>query len=224
MLVHMIDFRVAGVTFKNEDNKEIQEEFKRIVTEYKKAGEIDETELYGGYSNKEIKEDDLNVNELQDINFRGKLVEDTYQGELSYKVYIKDAKDNYIHIGYVPRRKVQEIKEYISNTNLAMKTKFEIVGGKYKRTDDDERVVTDEITYGTEVTMYFYNDEESPKKEAEKVEKDRTTAILLCIFLGWLGIHKFYENKILMRNIVLFYNGLIWNRYNSRFSDPHTET
>lgn len=29
-------------------------------------------------------------------------------------------------------------------------------------------------------------------------QKDKWVALLLCIFLGWLGVHKFYEGKILM--------------------------
>jgi len=27
-------------------------------------------------------------------------------------------------------------------------------------------------------------------------EKSRTAALILCIFLGWLGIHRFYTGKV----------------------------
>lgn len=29
-----------------------------------------------------------------------------------------------------------------------------------------------------------------------KSDKDKMTALLLCIFLGWLGIHRFYVGKV----------------------------
>ncbi|MBR5096399.1 MAG: TM2 domain-containing protein, partial [Treponema sp.] len=33
-------------------------------------------------------------------------------------------------------------------------------------------------------------------------EKNKWVAVLLCIFLGWLGAHRFYEGKIL--------SGILW--------------
>ena len=37
---------------------------------------------------------------------------------------------------------------------------------------------------------------------------DKTTALILCIFLGWLGVHKFYEGKSGMGLVYLFTFGL----------------
>ncbi|WP_253200658.1 TM2 domain-containing protein [Clostridium sp. CF012] len=39
--------------------------------------------------------------------------------------------------------------------------------------------------------------------------KSKMMALLLCIFLGWLGGHKFYEGKTLMGIIYLFTFGLV---------------
>lgn len=39
-------------------------------------------------------------------------------------------------------------------------------------------------------------------------EKNKWVALLLCIFLGWLGAHKFYEGKIGMGVLYLFTWGL----------------
>lgn len=43
--------------------------------------------------------------------------------------------------------------------------------------------------------------------------KSRTTAILLCLFLGWLGIHNFYLNRnargLIQLMILLFFSWLI---------------
>ncbi len=38
--------------------------------------------------------------------------------------------------------------------------------------------------------------------------KDKLVALLLCIFLGWMGAHKFYEGKVGMGIIYLFTFGL----------------
>jgi TM2 domain-containing membrane protein YozV len=38
--------------------------------------------------------------------------------------------------------------------------------------------------------------DESAAPVAGKSDKDKITALLLCIFLGWLGIHRFYVGKI----------------------------
>ena len=46
MFVHEIKFKVAGVTYENDEGKDIQAEIKRIVNDYKRAGEIDEEDLY----------------------------------------------------------------------------------------------------------------------------------------------------------------------------------
>ena len=47
------------------------------------------------------------------------------------------------------------------------------------------------------------------KPPVPKIEKDKLTAILLCIFLGWFGAHKFYEKKIGM-GILYICTGGLW--------------
>lgn len=39
-------------------------------------------------------------------------------------------------------------------------------------------------------------------------EKNKWVSLMLCIFLGWMGAHKFYEGKTLMGIIYLFTVGL----------------
>ena len=56
-----MEFKVAGVTFENEDGKDIQKIIKTEIRKLKGAGEIGEK--YEGYTNTEIKEMDLNVQE-----------------------------------------------------------------------------------------------------------------------------------------------------------------
>ena len=38
--------------------------------------------------------------------------------------------------------------------------------------------------------------------------KNKWVALLLCVFLGWFGVHKFYEGKILFGIVYLFTFGL----------------
>ncbi len=38
--------------------------------------------------------------------------------------------------------------------------------------------------------------------------KNKWVAFLLCLFLGYLGIHKFYEGRILLGVVYLFTGGL----------------
>lgn len=187
MFVHEIKFKVAGVTYENDEGKDIQAEIKRIVNGYKRAGEIDEEDLYGGFTNREIKEDELDVDELQDIPFEGKIEESTYENELCYKIYLKNVNGAYIHIGYVPQRKIAEVKEYMSQ-GLEMKCGFEIIGGKNKSVEDG-KVVTDEIAYGTEVRMSFFNDEVWELQEQPEEEKPpKTTEEKLKTLIIWLSI------------------------------------
>lgn len=42
-----------------------------------------------------------------------------------------------------------------------------------------------------------------------KCEKNKWIALLLCIFLGFLGAHKFYEGKILLGIVYLFTCGIM---------------
>jgi TM2 domain-containing membrane protein YozV len=45
------------------------------------------------------------------------------------------------------------------------------------------------------------------KKEAEVSKKNRLVALLLCIFLGWAGGHRFYVNKVGTGILMLFTMG-----------------
>lgn len=44
--------------------------------------------------------------------------------------------------------------------------------------------------------------------DSSKKEKDKTVALLLCIFLGYFGAHKFYEGKIGVGFLYLFTVGI----------------
>lgn len=162
MLVHEISFKVKGVTLKNEDGKDIQKEIKNILKEYKDNDYFES--LYGGYTNSEIKEMDLNVSEYEGEIFPVKLVGDEYNHDECLKVYFKTYNDEYVHVGYAPKDKLEELSNWLTKENLKINGKLEVVGGKYKHSEiyeedykEKERVVIEELTYGLEVTLEFSN-------------------------------------------------------------------
>ena len=207
MLVHELIFNVAGVTFENEEGKDIQTEIKKTLQEYKKCGEIDEKEdLFGGYSNKDIKEDDLSVDEYEGINFKGKIVQTTYENEDCYKIYFIDVNGKDIHIGYMPKKKIAEANEWFSKDGLEFKSNLEIIGGKNKHLEEVEnsngdlveKVVVDEDTYGARISLSFFDNKEQIKQPSkinsqtsQPSEKDRrgiAIGIIIFIFLVLIGI------------------------------------
>lgn len=53
-----------------------------------------------------------------------------------------------------------------------------------------------------------YNQVPQGNINAERKRKDKAVALLLCIFLGYFGAHKFYEGKAGMGILYLFTMGL----------------
>lgn len=177
MLVNTISFKVRGVTFNNEEGKDIQKEIKRILKEYKDNDYFDK--LYGGYTNKEIKEMDLNVSEYEGYYFPAKLVGDKYKGEDCIKIYFKTYNDEYVHIGYAPKEELKNISEWLSKENIKVEGKLNVVGGKYKYVDiceedyeEEEKIVTSELTYGIEIELNFYDDKVDPEYQKHIEQKE----------------------------------------------------
>lgn len=44
-------------------------------------------------------------------------------------------------------------------------------------------------------------------------EHNKWIALALCILLGYLGLHRFYEGKIATGNSLALHWWIIWNRY-----------
>lgn len=175
MLLNTINFKVAGVTFHNEEGKDIQKEIKKILSEYKRNDYFGE--LYGGYSNSEIKEMDLNVSQYEGYKFPAKLVGDEYNGEECFKIYFKTYNDKYIHVGYAPKDKMDELVNWLTKENINVQGTLEVIGGKYKYCElyeedyeEKERVSTTELTYGIEILLNFYGDKSIQEKQT--IEED----------------------------------------------------
>lgn len=204
MLIHTINFNVKGVTFKNEEGKEVQGEIKNILKGYKDNDYFDS--LYGGYTNSEIKEMDLNVSEYEGKAFSVKLIGDMYNNEECLKVYFKTYNDEYVHVGYAPKDKLKEISEWLNKKDLKVDGKLEVVGGKYKHTEfyeedyeEKEKVVIEELTYGLQIVLNFYDEQVSPEyikmkeeenkiKNQQNIEKNISIAVYLIVIgvLFWI--------------------------------------
>lgn len=194
MLIHTISFNVKGVTFKNEEGEEVQEEIKKILKGYKDNDYFDS--LYGGYTNSEIKEMDLNVSEYEGERFPVKLVGDEYNNEECLKIYFKTYDNKYIHVGYAPKENLDEISDWLNKDNLNVNGTLEVIGGKYKHTEiyeedyeEKERVITEELTYGLKIVLEFYDKQVSEqylkmKESEEKIkEEQRRNNIILGIII-----------------------------------------
>jgi len=168
-----LKFNVNGVTFQNEEGKDIQKEIRKIFLEYEKNGCF---EKYSGYTNSEIKEFVTEVAEFEDAEVEMKLKEDTYEDKPCVKIYIKRYDNSYCHIGYVPKgtvKKYLKLKEHFKK----MKPNINLIGGRIKQLGydditDKEIVETVELNYGFEVVLTFYNEEDELKKEVEKKKQE----------------------------------------------------
>ncbi|MFA9560357.1 HIRAN domain-containing protein [Evansella sp. AB-rgal1] len=158
--LNMFEFNVAGVTAKNENKQDIQKLLKQQGKIYAKENQID---FYGGYKNKEIIEDNIEISEFEDLVF--------YKDELSFipeptneydsnaiKIFIKYS-ELPVHIGYVPNDKNVELKNILDNEDVR-RIEARYVGGKiksveYDSDEDKDIIVTEEITLGIEIKVFY---------------------------------------------------------------------
>lgn len=159
------EYKIAGVTFENENGKDIQKEIKKILREYISEGLIDKEDMYGGYTNSEIKEMDIEVSQFEDISFNAILKEATFENQPCVKVYMERAdKNTYTHVGYIPKRynQIQEVIGILHN-NSDINLELYVVGGKIKQCeteiDDDyeEKITieTIELDYGLRLYVEY---------------------------------------------------------------------
>lgn len=227
-----MEFKVKGVTFENEEGKNIQNLLKKELRELEKECLIEEK--YEGYTNAEIKDMDLNVQEYSGVSFNIKLKEDTFENKLCVKVYIQKNNGEYIHVGYMPKKLLKEYEEIKKNT-MEIKGIAELTGGRYKHCSyyeeeydeeyEDVEIETIELDYGLLVKLKSGNNEEETytseriQNEEDKILKEKTYElqrngreknkwIALCLCLFTLCGHKFYEEKFGLGVVYLLTAGL----------------
>lgn len=171
-----MEFNVKGVTFENEDGKNIQKLIKKELRELKENGLINEK--YEGYTNSEIKEMDLNVQKYSAVTFNVKVKEDIFEEKPCIKIYIEKLDGDYIHIGYLPKKLLKEYNQFKQH-NEEITGVAELTGGKYKHCryyeeDYEEKVEVEtvELDYGLLVKLNIGNDNKTYKEEESKHEPE----------------------------------------------------
>lgn len=161
MLVKKINFKILPIE-ENEEGIIVQKGIEDILNEYRSKGYCDK--IYNGCTDSEIVENKLYVTEYQEQEFRGYIEECYYQERKTYKVFIKDFRDDCFHIGYVPFNRVPEIEEWINNNELHLKGNIFVLGGNAKYCNKlENEIKTEKKTYGFEVELRFYDDKETVK-------------------------------------------------------------
>lgn len=218
-----MEFKVKGTSYDNEDGKNRQKVIQDVINTYIDNEQIDKDELYDGNTNKDIKDYGFSVSIYEGIDFPAKLKKSKYKNEDCIEVYLIDYHKKENKIGYIPKELVQIILNDIDENE---EIPVEIIGGKYKEYDAFEDKVTTEDTgiYGVKIN-YITSEEkkeiENRKKEAkqkqiklekenkEKQMKNTMVELMICIFLGVIGGHKFYKGNIKIGILYLFTGGLL---------------
>ena len=161
-----LEFKVVGVTKKNENGEDIQKLLKRIINSYKETGDLvpfrgmTNSQILKEYQ-EELGSDNVGEFELQYIYNCLELIpepENPYD-ENAIKVYIYDAHEERHHIGYVSRKDNVKLKEFM-NSKKMLRNQIEFIGGKHKSVEyddleDKEYIETTELTLGVSVFVTF---------------------------------------------------------------------
>lgn len=218
-----MEFKVKGTSFDNDDGKNRQKVIQDVIDTYLDNEQIDKDELYNGNTNKDIEEYDLKVSIYEGINFPAKLKRSKYKDEDCIEVYLIDYYKNKQKIGYVPKDLVQTIWNDVDENE---EIPVEIIGGKYKEYDvlADNVITNDLDSYGVRINYITDAEREKVKQKQKEVEqrilkekenkkkkeiKNKTIELIICIFLGVIGGHKFYKGNIKMGILYLFTGGLL---------------
>lgn len=107
------------------------------------------------YTKKQIKEEDLEDEEIPEYTFRGQHASFKFEPDNKYDkeaiaIYVKSSK-----IGYVPKDRIAFIRDIINSDRLKNAT-CEFVGGNYKIYDSGEdRLKTVELNIGARITVEY---------------------------------------------------------------------
>lgn len=161
---HAITFNVAGVTFDNEEGKDIQTLLRRVAKAIAREKDIP---AYAGMTNSEILEYYGEVSEFEDVEFGEYILfekePDNEYDKNAIKVVVK-LEDKKHHIGYVPKKYNVQLNKLL-DTDLITDITANFVGGKIKEVDydfekDKDVVVIKELTLGVEITVYYKDEKQ----------------------------------------------------------------
>lgn len=216
-----MEIKVKEISTENEDEKVRQNNIQKVIDTYIDNDCIEDYELYGGNTNKEIKEWDLRAYIYEDISFPAKLKKVKHNEEKCIEVYLIDYYKSEYKTGYIPKELVNVIWEHVNEDE---EIPIKIAGGKYKKCDSIEDKVITEITPYKIIITFITEEEQNKIKEKEKeIEANRIkeekrkkqfkrddiiVELLICFTFGLVGAHKFYKGKIKEGFVYLFTFGI----------------
>jgi len=152
-----LSFRVTGTSYDNEDGTKREEIINSIAAEFKNIGE--KSDFYGGYTDKEIREDDLSIGEYEGFNLPIELEEYEFKNSPAFRVITDNG-----CVGVVPAKIVPELKEKLDEEWQRIGINATLEGGKVKSVDysDSEKgkIIIEEEPLSIMVDLTFY-----PKQE-----------------------------------------------------------
>ena len=154
-----ITFSVAGVTMKNEDNKDVQALIRKNARQH--LTDIG-FKTYGGYTKREIIEDGMEVFEFEDVTLYKEDIRFEEEPSNPYdpnaiKVYLTFVEGEEHHFGYVPKNMTAAVKETLAKDVRRMNA--QVVGGKLKKADYDEVVIDDSLSLGVKIEIHYLPEE-----------------------------------------------------------------
>jgi HIRAN domain len=159
---NILSFNVAGVTFENDQGKDIQTLLRKIGKAIAREKDIP---AYAGMTNSEILDSYTEVSEFEDVEF-GEYIffekdPNNEYDKNAIKVMVKIG-DKTHHIGHVPKKNNIQLNKLIES-DLIIDISANFVGGKIKEVDydfekDKEIVVIKELTLGVEITVHYKNE------------------------------------------------------------------
>lgn len=218
-----MEFKVKGTSYDNDDGKNRQKVIQEVINTYIDNEQIDKDELYDGNTNKDIEEYWFSVSIYEGIDFPAKLKKSKFNSEDCIEVYLIDYYKKENKIGYIPKELVHIVWNSVNENE---EIPVEIVGGKYKEYDilEDKVVINDTELYGVRIN-YITDEEKAERERVEKETKQRQVELekenkvkqkkdiiielIICIFLGVIGGHKFYKYNIKIGVLYLFTGGLL---------------
>lgn len=144
-LNNVYTFKVVGVTKDGRQNV-----IEKIVRDWKEYNDV-----YEGLKNKDIKEDDIEVYEVDVYNWGD--LQLIPEPENEYDSNAIKIVHEFGQLGYVPSNETKMVKEIMESD---YKLNWKVVGGKYKYYDDyEDEIKIESLTYGIEIELRYRVDE-----------------------------------------------------------------
>jgi len=151
--IETVYFTTTGTKYDNPDGSKRTDVLEALAQDFEEW--VDPEDFFNGYTNKEIKEDDLSVGKYEGFTVYYELEEYDYQGDLAYYIHTNKG-----IVGVVPAKIVPRLHELLEQEWNSIELHGTLCGGKTKYYDwDSEKVEIEDEPYSLDCSAKFY-----PKK------------------------------------------------------------